>query len=184
LDTLAGHGEWVQALGYSPDGSLLISSGRTGPTPKIKFWDVATGEMIQYYDESALELDVSPDGQYFAYGRAGGGVVLARTGQSTGIEEPVGAATPVALAAPSPNPFRGETTLRFAIPSAGDVQLSVYDVAGRLVATLLSEPRSTGEHAVRWDGRDDAGRDVPSGTYFARVEAGGSLGVGKVVVIR
>ncbi|MEZ5066885.1 MAG: FlgD immunoglobulin-like domain containing protein [bacterium] len=67
----------------------------------------------------------------------------------------------------TPNPFRASTTLRFAISSSRPVSLTVHDVAGRRIRTLTrSEPFPAGEHAVVWDGRDDAGRSVAAGVYF------------------
>jgi hypothetical protein len=72
-----------------------------------------------------------------------------------------------------PNPFHPQTTLRFGIPGNSAVRLSIYDVAGRLVCTLVDGNLSAGNHEAVWDGRDQAGRGLDSGTYFARLEAGG-----------
>lgn len=67
-----------------------------------------------------------------------------------------------------PNPFGAETTLELA-PSAGDArELLVFDASGRLVRRIGAE-FVAGLRGVRWDGRDDAGRLLPSGVYFARV---------------
>jgi hypothetical protein len=77
------------------------------------------------------------------------------------------------LAQSAPNPFHGSTALRFAIPDAGPVRLTVFNVAGRRVAELVSGTLPAGTHTVRWDGRDDAGRSVASGVYLYRLEAGG-----------
>jgi flagellar hook assembly protein FlgD len=52
------------------------------------------------------------------------------------------------------------------------VTLSVFDVAGRRVRTLVDGWMRAGPHSSRWDGRDDGGRAVASGVYFARLEAG------------
>ena len=69
-----------------------------------------------------------------------------------------------------PNPFNPATTIRFELPSNQPVQLSVYSVDGRHVATLLQERMPAGVHAVTWSGRDDRGRSVASGTYFYRLQ--------------
>ncbi len=66
-----------------------------------------------------------------------------------------------------PNPFNPTTTLTLALPRAGHVRLAVHDLRGRLVRVLLDGPLPAGEHELTWDGRDEAGRAVPSGTYVA-----------------
>jgi hypothetical protein len=72
-----------------------------------------------------------------------------------------------------PNPFHPGTTIGMALPAAATVTLRVYAIDGRLVRTLLSgESRAAGTSQVAWDGRDDRGRMMPSGTYFYSFEAG------------
>lgn len=73
----------------------------------------------------------------------------------------------------APNPFNPLTTIRFDLPGGGPVRLSVYDVAGRLIRTLVDTVLPAGNHQAVWDGRDGAGRGVGSGSYLARLEAGG-----------
>lgn len=72
-----------------------------------------------------------------------------------------------------PNPFTPETQIAFDLPKAGQVGLAIYGADGRLVRQLLSEQRETGRHTVTWDGRDDAGKRVASGTYFYHLRAPG-----------
>lgn len=90
----------------------------------------------------------------------------------------------LALGTPRPNPAPHGTTLRFTLPAGGDATLALYDVSGRLVRSLASGEREAGEHAVRWDGRDVAGRPVPAGLYFARLVAPGGVRSTRVVVTR
>jgi hypothetical protein len=68
-----------------------------------------------------------------------------------------------------PNPFNPATTIRYTVPSKGRVQVGVYDVRGSRVATLLDRQREPGAFTLTWSGRDDGGRPVASGVYFARV---------------
>jgi protocatechuate 3,4-dioxygenase beta subunit len=75
-----------------------------------------------------------------------------------------------------PNPFREETSIRFSLAQGGAVELSVYDVTGRRIATLLERETPVGYHTVTWDGRDERGQEVRPGVYFVRlVGAGKSL---------
>jgi hypothetical protein len=70
-----------------------------------------------------------------------------------------------------PNPFRPGGMLEYSIPERRNVQLSVFDAAGRRVASLRSGSQTAGRHAVTWDGRDDSGRDAPAGVYFCQLRA-------------
>ena len=81
-------------------------------------------------------------------------------------------ATVFHLAPNRPNPFGTETVLVFSVPSPLDVRLSVFDVTGRLVTTLLNDRVSAGRHEIRWDGRNGSGSAVAPGVYFYRVDAG------------
>jgi hypothetical protein len=68
-----------------------------------------------------------------------------------------------------PNPFNPRTEIHFSLGQADDVTVSVYDVAGHLVRTLHRGHLPSGEHALRWDGNDDRGRELASGVYFTRI---------------
>jgi hypothetical protein len=72
-----------------------------------------------------------------------------------------------------PNPFNPRTTIRFETPEARPARLRVLDVRGRVVRTLLDADPGRGERSLSWDGRDDAGRPVASGSYRIRLEQGG-----------
>ena len=66
-----------------------------------------------------------------------------------------------------PNPFNPETTIRYALPHAGNVRLAVYDLLGQEVAVLVDGSRPAGHYTVRFDGGD-----LPSGSYVYRLQVG------------
>ncbi|MFB3909649.1 MAG: S41 family peptidase [Candidatus Eisenbacteria bacterium] len=105
---------------------------------------------------------------------------------SSGAEEEQAAARPIARILPArPNPFSGETTLRYFLDSAAPVELAIYSVSGRLVRRIESRAYApAGEHVAFWDGRDDRGRRVGSGVYLARLEAGGRGAERRLVLTR
>jgi hypothetical protein len=84
-----------------------------------------------------------------------------------------------------PNPFNPSTTIHFSVdPPGRRVTLRVYDVAGRLVTTILESEWVSGERAVEWDGRNGAGRAVASGVYFYDLRTPDSRLTRKMVVVR
>ncbi|HDQ45484.1 MAG TPA: T9SS type A sorting domain-containing protein [bacterium] len=70
-----------------------------------------------------------------------------------------------------PNPFNPSTTIGFSVKDPGPVKLTVFDLLGREIRTLVDASLSPGHHTVHWDGRDDAGAVVSSGIYIYRIEA-------------
>ncbi|MCB1183807.1 S8 family serine peptidase, partial [bacterium] len=88
------------------------------------------------------------------------------------------------LRAPVPNPFNPRTTLAFDLARPGRVGVHIFDLQGRLVRTLLDERRDAGPQAVVWDGRDDAGRAVASGSYLARLTAPDAVRRQKMQLVR
>ena len=71
-----------------------------------------------------------------------------------------------------PNPFNPMTQIKFQLSEAAAVELSVYDMQGRLVRTLIDEIYGPGVHNVVWNGRDSYGQPVASGQYIYRLKSG------------
>ena len=83
-----------------------------------------------------------------------------------------------------PNPFNPRTVIPFSLPRGGEVELAVYDVAGRLVRTLLSGELPPGDHEAVWRGLDARGRAVASGAYFARLRTPHGVEVKAMSLVR
>jgi C1A family cysteine protease len=90
----------------------------------------------------------------------------------------------VRLAQNYPNPFNPGTTIRYELPGACHVSISVYDVAGRLIRTLIDTEKGAGIHNVFWDGADSNGSPAASGIYFYRLDAEGMIITKKMVLLR
>lgn len=89
-----------------------------------------------------------------------------------------------ALAQNYPNPFNPVTTIMFEMREKGAVTIRIYDVAGRLVRTLVDGMREAGPNTVTWEGKNDAGSSVASGVYFYRMEAKDFIRTRKIVLLR
>ena len=82
---------------------------------------------------------------------------------------------------PRPNPFSVRATFDFRLEERMDVDLGIYDLAGRLVNTLVSGSHEPGVHRVKWSGTDHLGARVSGGVYFARLTANGTIRIKKIV---
>jgi hypothetical protein len=90
-----------------------------------------------------------------------------------------------ALHANVPNPFNPQTAIAYDIPAGGaDVNITIYDVAGRRVRELVSQHRPAGVFSVQWNGDDDHGQRVASGVYFYRMRAGEFIDTKKMVLLK
>ncbi len=99
------------------------------------------------------------------------------------VEDPAATGT-FALARPSPNPLRSSTSLRYRVAERGRVELTIFDIQGRSIRSVIDAEVEPGEHTAVWDGRDDRGRLVPNGPYFARLSQAGARASEAVLVVR
>ncbi len=76
------------------------------------------------------------------------------------------------LGSVSPNPFNPDTEIQFTLRETTRVAITVIDVSGRRIASLVDDSLEPGLHSVRWDGRDSTGRGAASGVYFVHMTAG------------
>jgi len=84
-----------------------------------------------------------------------------------------------------PNPFNPKTTVAFTVPDgAGRVTLTVVNVKGQIVRTLVDDSLSAGPHMAVWDGTDARGHELASGVYFARLSAGGEVRTTKMALLK
>jgi phage baseplate assembly protein gpV len=83
-----------------------------------------------------------------------------------------------------PNPFNPTTTINYSLKSAGVVSIKIYNVLGREVRTLVNEQKPSGNYSVVWNGRDNSGYSLPSGTYFYRYSAGDVTQVKKMILLK
>jgi hypothetical protein len=112
---------------------------------------------------------------------------MLRLGEVTGIEDFTGNAgvpTDFTLAQNYPNPFNPRTTIRYGLPRAADVRLSIFNVLGQLVDVRDFGLQSAGWHRLEWDGRDRSGITMPSGLYIYRIEAGAYISARTMLMLK
>jgi photosystem II stability/assembly factor-like uncharacterized protein len=130
----------------------------------------------------------NPIGMYFVDANTGwmsthyGDLVKTTTGSGvTAVGEIHGNGIPdkFSLEQNYPNPFNPSTTIRFELSQAADVSLRIYNVLGQLIATLVDEPKRAGAYQVQW-----SASNVPSGTYFYRLQSAGFIETKKMLLLR
>ncbi len=83
-----------------------------------------------------------------------------------------------------PNPFASSVRISFVLPSRSPVELTIYDIRGRMVQKLIDGVLPAGEQIIKWDGRNSKGEQLPSGVYFYRLRAGGYETTRKLVLVK
>jgi hypothetical protein len=158
-------------LGVMGTGS---PSGGTVELGKVEF-AVRTDDELVLDDEDLAFLTaelLSVDHKVLSFG----GLRLERTINAPRYENE--------LAQNYPNPFNPSTTIAFSLAQSSDATLSIFDVRGSLVKTVLRGRREAGVHRVPWDGTDSRGGRVASGVYFYRLTAGSFRATRKMVLLR
>ena len=158
------------------DGDRLIVADRGSfsdpASAGLKFYDAATGAFLS----GPVDTGLPPQNI----------VVLSDTTIPTVVEETAdGLPQEFALEAAYPNPFNASVQIPFAVWQANTpVELTVHDVLGRTVRTLIAGPMATGRYVLQWDGRNAAGELVGNGAYLVQLRAGSQRAVGKVMLIK
>jgi len=178
---------WYSALDYQfpafPDAAITV---RAQPQVGVGPWNTimmcfAWSDIIPFFQAAPRLAQVFLNGD-----QPGGGVLsqgcLQLPDPTDMVSSPWVGVTQLHQCVP--NPFNSRTVIHFDLARESQVQLNVYDVAGRLVRTLINAKRGGQRHAVRWDGRDDRGNPVASGVYFYRLHVGDFTDAKKLVVMK
>jgi len=83
-----------------------------------------------------------------------------------------------------PNPFNPSTQIQYALPSESKVLISIYDLTGRKVKTLVNEVQSAGHRSVMWNATNEIGRPVSAGMYIYSIQAGNFIQNRKMVLMK
>ena len=83
-----------------------------------------------------------------------------------------------------PNPFNPETTIPFYLPASNQVKITIYDILGRKIKTLVNSKLSQGNYKINWNGKDNSNNNVASGIYILHFETNNFAKSRKMVLIR
>ncbi|NIR47933.1 MAG: T9SS type A sorting domain-containing protein, partial [Phycisphaerae bacterium] len=83
-----------------------------------------------------------------------------------------------------PNPFNPETRIKFSLPATSSVTLTVYNVLGQEIKSLVNEIKPAGEYEVTWDGTNRRGKLVPSGVYLYKLEGKNIVETKKMILLK
>ncbi len=116
----------------------------------------------------------------------GNKVYLYQQTSPTDISEPIADIIPEEyyLGQNFPNPFNPTTSIEYALPSRSQVTISVYNLLGQKISTIVDEVKSPGAHSAVWDGRDSDGNEVASGIYFYQIRAGDFVESKKMLLLK
>ncbi|MGH1363152.1 MAG: FlgD immunoglobulin-like domain containing protein [Calditrichia bacterium] len=173
---------WAQHINSSGVPQWSTSGGSRGifisqgfhdePNPTIAS-DGAGGAYIAWEDNRSGNWDIYGDR-------------VDATGTLVGIEDDALSALPTGyqLQQNYPNPFNPTTEIRFATPRSAEVTLTVHNMLGQTVRTLVSGTVEAGNHTVSWNGKNNLGKAVTSGVYLYRLTAGSEVSAKKMMLIR
>ena len=151
-----------RAIAFSPDGrQAYVTSSFSN---EIHIVDAVRDSVVGHY----------------ATGQNPRGIALAQPTRPVATAQP----THFALAPTFPNPFNGSTQITYTLAADTSVELRVYNALGQAVRTLLRQHREAGTHQIHWDGTDDRGRALASGTYLLIMRAGAVRQATKMLLLR
>lgn len=143
-----------------------MAHGWLHTSPKAQFIDIDGDGDIDIYSQMVVfeNQGLDPSGPIF------------------GVRQPP--SPRLALAQNYPNPFNLATTIRYILPQKAFVRLVVYNLLGQEVRTLVEGIQSVGAHSVRWDGTNEAGKQLPSGVYLYQLQTPAATQMQKMLLLR
>ena len=176
-------------LGYSGSSDNYRES--------FKIIDITTGSTIfekndpNYYYSYPVIWDVDNDGtldctftQYDYPNYTSYSYQVYNTGVATSISQSHVVNLNFKLKQNYPNPFNPSTTITYSLNKAGNVNIDIFDIYGKLVNHLFSGFKSPGNHQVIWDGRNSSGNKIASGTYFYQINFDGNKRTKKMMLLK
>ena len=129
-----------------------------------------------------IEESLAADQNFQALNSMASGFILFEPVVSVNTEAPL--PEKFALHSNYPNPFNPTTNIRYDLSEVSDVRLTIFDMMGREIRTLVNESQNPGRIEVSWNGTDRSGRMVGAGVYLYRVQANQNTATGKMILLK
>ncbi len=159
----------VEPVGGYPATYLDGLGGEPGFSGRSDGWETVIFDLTPYIsDQLQVRFHFGSDGGVNALGWYIDDVAFDTGIMPTAVDPaaPGRSGAPARWVTTWPNPFRESVRIGFHLAEAASIELRLHDPSGRLIRTLATGPHAAGAHQFNWDGRDSAGRRVPSGSYF------------------
>ena len=188
----AGYTDWPSQSSWIPTNLLVARMDVNGNIPCWQYPDTCMKDIETlvdieevYVDSSYCECEIGMELVEIVDSLVEVRDSVICKSPSVGIEGESHSRIPIIYGVRSvPNPHISETTIYYNLTVGCDVRLTIYDMTGRLVRTLVAGHIEAGEHAVVWDGRDEEDRRLAQGIYFCRIQSGNQTEEHKVILMR
>jgi hypothetical protein len=124
------------------------------------------------------------NGTAATYGTPGASNPSQAKGGASTVSENQPVVAPALAFGNAPNPFRQSTAIRYQVSRPGNVRLTVYNIAGQKVRTLVDGYQSTGGHSASWDGRDERGARVSEGVFIYNLISSDGGATGRMNLVK
>ena len=164
---------------YSIDNDTVFVTGVSGPDGN--YWIPCMGSVYieitaEGYDTLVTNLDVSGDSLHNFY--------MNERENQLSVNSNVEVPNQLILHHNYPNPFNPVTSLRYDLPEDGLVNITVYDMMGRIVSNLVSSQQNAGYKSIQWNATNNTGQPVSAGLYLYTIQAGDYIHTKKMVLLK
>ena len=185
-------------IDYNDDGKRELIININSPNSEVIVYDISNSNILFHFNPSAdfnwfydlVDIDGDSELELIMRSTSDSWTINKTYIYSTGV--------PVTLVQKSdldkpinfqlnqnyPNPFNPFTTIEYQIPRSGKVQLKIYDITGRLIKNIERYHDSAGNYSLRWDGTNDHGMSVSSGSYFYQMIINGAEKARRMILLR
>ena len=172
---------------------LKIEVRNTSAT-QTSFWNYLDGTLLNVSPIVDTTSGRNTAGQFglYSFQQDSNGIaayfdnIVVKTLPTSGVNDKLSSNIPdgFALGQNYPNPFNPTTAISYQLTTTNYVSLAIFDQLGREVKTLVSQSQSPGQYSVNWDGKNQIGKDVSSGVYFYKLQAGNNIQSKKMILMK
>ncbi len=175
LERKTADNDWKEIVSYKNDDSLL-GQGSVSFATDYEYIDKLVKRGYTY-DYRLADVDYN------------GMVTYHSTREVLVVNDPLATIANDFTVTAYPNPFNPSTTIRYSLPAIemqnlASVRISVYDISGKLVTTLVNKEQPSGWYEIQWNGTNQTGKKVPGGVYLSQVAVGNEVKTNKLILLK